>query len=470
MGQVIISSAPTQLDAGLLQLQGGVAMSTTLTTVTDQNNNASPLKLSTTQVQTLSTLKITTADNPYIDAEDNSGNNRFTVGRDPASQQVNVDFASNPTGGSAIVGAIRTYVDDVNLSEVMKFREDGQITAGYLAVMGSPINDTLAIHLGGSQVFQVGNPIVTNQYMVIDSVAGSKRGIKFGNQGSTRQGLFLNNNDLQIAECNATNYNPWLTVDYLSNGNVTIGAGATTSIGARLGVRGSGSTSATTSLLVQSSIGDQIFKVTDDGSCTVGRSGGSANGLSIYDTSGLNSIFRNGNFECPSVIARNSNGVLTFFLRNNNGQGVTFEHNNSQQSNYTGIAMVNIGGGYNTQQNAQFSSLQIAPTYNLQANTTTSSIARGIYYNPTITTLQVAQHYAWQNTSGAMIVNSSTPQASAILQADSTTQGFLPPRMTDAQIRAIASPVNGLVAFNTDINVLCCYQAGIWVKFSHSPM
>ena len=69
---------------GVLQLLNGVAMDATLRSVTDQNNTVSPLKLSTTLVQTTSTLKITTADNPYIDAEDNSGNNRFTVGRDPA--------------------------------------------------------------------------------------------------------------------------------------------------------------------------------------------------------------------------------------------------------------------------------------------------------------------------------------------------------------------------------------------------
>jgi hypothetical protein len=113
--------------AGELQLQNKAPLDGTLRIVTDSANTASPLKLSTTLVQTTSTLKITTADNPYIDAEDNSGNNRFTVGRDPASQQVNVDFASNPTGSTTAVGAIRTYQDGVNLSEAMTFREDGNV-------------------------------------------------------------------------------------------------------------------------------------------------------------------------------------------------------------------------------------------------------------------------------------------------------------------------------------------------------
>jgi hypothetical protein len=129
MARIDIKSAGgASLDTGILQLENGVAMDATLRKVTDQSNTASPLKLSTTGVQTTSKLQITTADTNYIDAEDNSGNNRFTVGRDPASQQVNVDFASNPTGSTTIVGAIRTYQDGVNLSEVLSFREDGQAT------------------------------------------------------------------------------------------------------------------------------------------------------------------------------------------------------------------------------------------------------------------------------------------------------------------------------------------------------
>jgi hypothetical protein len=115
---------------GNLQLYNGAAMDATLRNVADTANTASPLKLSTAGVQTTSKLQITTADSNYIDAEDNSGNNRFTVGRDPASQVVNVDFASNPTGLTNQVGAIRTYTDEVNLAEVMSFIKNGQIGIG----------------------------------------------------------------------------------------------------------------------------------------------------------------------------------------------------------------------------------------------------------------------------------------------------------------------------------------------------
>jgi hypothetical protein len=73
---------------------------------------------------------------------------------------------------------------------------------------------------------------------------------------------------------------------------------------------------------------------------------------------------------------------------------------------------------------------------------------------------------------GQVIVNSTSGslEVSAQFQIDSTTRGALVPRMTEAQILLIATPANGLLVFNTTQNVMCCYQAGSWVKFSHSPM
>ena len=51
---------------------------------------------------------------------------------------------------------------------------------------------------------------------------------------------------------------------------------------------------------------------------------------------------------------------------------------------------------------------------------------------------------------GKVIVGaSSAASASAVLEASSTTQGFLPPRMTTTQRDAIASPAEGLLIYNT---------------------
>ena len=60
--------------------------------------------------------------------------------------------------------------------------------------------------------------------------------------------------------------------------------------------------------------------------------------------------------------------------------------------------------------------------------------------------------------------------ASAVLQVDGTNRGFLPPRMTTAQVNAIATPAEGLQVYNTTINHMCFYMGGVWVRINHSPM
>jgi hypothetical protein len=65
--------------------------------------------------------------------------------------------------------------------------------------------------------------------------------------------------------------------------------------------------------------------------------------------------------------------------------------------------------------------------------------------------------------SGTFAVNTSTIIASAILQADSTTKGFLPPRMTTTQKNAIATPATGLVVYDTTLNRPCFYDSASWI-------
>jgi hypothetical protein len=52
--------------------------------------------------------------------------------------------------------------------------------------------------------------------------------------------------------------------------------------------------------------------------------------------------------------------------------------------------------------------------------------------------------------------------ASSVLDVQSTTQGFLPPRMTTTQKNAIASPAAGLVVYDTTLGKLCVRGAAAW--------
>jgi hypothetical protein len=51
---------------------------------------------------------------------------------------------------------------------------------------------------------------------------------------------------------------------------------------------------------------------------------------------------------------------------------------------------------------------------------------------------------------GVLTIGTAAPNASAKVQIDSTTSGFLPPRMTSAQRTAIATPAEGLIVVQTD--------------------
>jgi hypothetical protein len=68
--------------------------------------------------------------------------------------------------------------------------------------------------------------------------------------------------------------------------------------------------------------------------------------------------------------------------------------------------------------------------------------------------------YTREATVGAL----AQPDPSAVLDVQSTTQGFLPPRMSDAEMNAIASPVPGLMVWNYDGPALFVFDGGSWRK------
>lgn len=69
------------------------------------------------------------------------------------------------------------------------------------------------------------------------------------------------------------------------------------------------------------------------------------------------------------------------------------------------------------------------------------------------------------DTGGSLSIGKGTAAAvaSSILELSSTTKGFLPPRMTNAQMVAIATPATGLVVYDTTNNKLNVYDGTNWV-------
>jgi hypothetical protein len=175
---------------------------------------------------------------------------------------------------------------------------------------------------------------------------------------------------------------------YFNLGTFTFGA--TTNLGGKVNIKGSGSTSATTSLLVQNSAASSMFSVRDDGNIAIftGR------------------IFDGSNIEKSFYISGNTNIV----------------------SNYQSVSLRVFNGA------AYASGLEVV------GNGSESRVGIG----------------------------TTAPDASAKLQLDSTTKGFLPPRMTTTQRDAIATPATGLRIYNTTTNTNDTYNGTVWQSNSVS--
>lgn len=64
---------------------------------------------------------------------------------------------------------------------------------------------------------------------------------------------------------------------------------------------------------------------------------------------------------------------------------------------------------------------------------------------------------------GNILIGTFTDVACSKLTIESTTQGFLPPRMTTTQKNAIATPAAGLMVYDTTLNVISYYNGTMWI-------
>jgi hypothetical protein len=197
-------------------------------------------------------------------------------------------------------------------------------------------------------------------------------------------------------------------------------------------IKGSGTTLATTALLVQNSAGTELLKVVDGGSQKIVTIPSALIGTLSYfgsiveststQTFKANGVAINGDYSSPAASTRlhvkgsGTTSATTSLLVQNSAGAETFK----VQDN--GVVAI---------ENFTFVSGSVIE------NTTTRLVA----------------------TTGGVAVNSNYAFAnsSSILDVASTTKGFLPPRMTTTQKNAISSPAAGLVVYDTTLNKLCVY-------------
>jgi len=455
---------------GVLQLLNGVALDATLRSVTDQNNTVSPLKLSTASVQVNSPLRITTSDASgfYLDAEDSATNNRFSIKRDPSSQEVTLDFASNPTGSTSLVGSIRTYQDGVNLSNAMSFIEDGSVGIG----TNTPIG---ILHLKRT---------AATTRMVMDGDAGQSKIITYRTAGLQRFGLYVNNtaesgsnvgSDFAIRAY--SDAGTLLTTPVFikrSTGNVGIGTTTPTEL---LTVAGKSSYLSTQS----AGTGSDFFYNDINPILTAGansqvvsllrlRDRGQANTGGFTGTQRLSLIMENvGGGQYPFQLFSESGALRIGFssvatptaLVHLQGTGSTSATTSLLVQNSAGVQALKVEDGGVVQ-----IGLSNFIYWTFSSNSLTSSNYAFILSSNGSILSTSGSGGVFGNNDGGKVADGgiSTAQvASAVLEVSSTTRGFLPPRMTNAQRLAIATPAIGLMVYCTDVvEGLYVYKSTGW--------
>ena len=394
-------------------------------------------------VSTASPIGITSAGNTHtLNIPDASQTVRGVVSTGTQTFAGSKTFSSTPTFGTMTPGS------------VLFAGPSGVLTQDNPNLFWDNTNDRLGI----------GIALPTQKLHVTGNIflsTGSDKFVRIGSSTNYWYDLQCTGDTFQIIDGGGV---PRLHISY-PNGNVGIG---TTTPGSRLDIRA-----------LNAVPGDLALKVRD-----------STNVKDIFSVSNTGILrVANPTFTGELQVSFSANNVLGFF-HTGVGQFMTVGSGNVINFEGQAIQALSRGGQFGSNQpgvpvalnisvlpasssgSTPLDALRINPTINNTGSY--SGIVRGIYYNPTLTSLTGTTHRAIEtttgdvifgSTSGSVAVGTATPNASARLQVDSTTQGFLPPRMTSVQRNAIATPAAGLIVYDTTVNKHYGYDGTNWNVF-----
>lgn len=225
---------------------------------------------------------------------------------------------------------------------------------------------------------------------------------------------------------------------------------------ARLQIIGDGQTSGTTSLLVQNSLGSESLRITDDKVVKITSSAGAT---------ALNVEFGNINSNVK-ILSHGSSDFSQIQI----GTNFSLERNGGGDPTITttfGLGVICNSLSLQTSTNAPCK-LWIRGNYGLGsayfgANNSNGTTASTLYFQnsetPTAAQNVIATFNLWSISDSA---TAPTITSSSMFSLESTTRGFLPPRMTTAQRTAIVSPAAGLIVYDTTTNKSYTYDGTAW--------
>ncbi len=253
------------------------------------------------------------------------------------------------------------------------------------------------------------------------------------------------------------------------------GVARITSIGANASTHGvitfntapSGTPTLTERMRIVGSTGNVLIGTTTDGGQKLQVSGtarvqgtGSQIPLTLTAASGANNTLvlnHAGNFNATQI--NNSSGVeAAVFGWGNSGALSPLQNTFYFLANTNNVASANMKFVRYTGGVSFATAIMIASDGKVGINNTSQSYQLDITGDLRATT---SAYFA--TSSGSVGIGTTSPNASALLDITSTTKGFLPPRMTNAQMVAIATPASGLMVYDTTNNKLNVYDGTNWV-------
>lgn len=362
--------------------------------------------------------------------------------------------------------------------------------------------------------------------LLVQNSAGSDY-LKVTDDGNVQLGSSISVQSTGISAYNSIQLKTFIGGGVYESGLVVTGNGAPSKVGigettptARLHVKGSGNDNTTTSLLVQNSDGDEFLSIADNGLFVLGNSSQTeitnaanrldlkgntirinpfgntiavASGTGIQVGNGTSSVEANTRFQIKgsgtdaSTIAlrvQNSAGTDTLiigddgFFKVRGGAGVSNLIRTNITNNNVGIGLatpdsasrMHIQGKGATSATAALLVENSAGTERLKVQDDGK-----IYFNGVNLVVEGKQIYNANTSNGFLKLNSNRLEYSdsstsgldnsAALTVTSTTRGFLPPRMTDAERDAITSPAAGLMIYDTSNNQMNYWNGSTWIAF-----
>jgi hypothetical protein len=273
--------------------------------------------------------------------------------------------------------------------------------------------------------------------------------------GNSMLTLTVGTNAWDVANVGGTGlwfiYNNSVKAILFNNGNLAIGT--TTDAGFKLDVNGTARVQGVLTATADAVVNGVNVGIGGGSGATNTRVG--VNALRDNTTGSANTAFGRDSLRDNTTGSNNTaNGFQALYLKTTGGANTAFGFMAGRfladgVTNLT-IASNSVFIGASTKALADNQSNQIVIGHN----------AIGLGSNTTVIGNTSTTHGRWY---GSLLLGTTTNAASSILTMDSTTQGFLSPRMTTTEKNAIASPAAGLMVYDNTLNRPCFYNGTFWI-------